>query len=161
VEVADHGLVGKRARGGLVDRRQVMQVEQVGVGGTGPLEMPDPGLDEMLVSVVVDIREHAVGRPRAVLERRVHRRIRPQRIIGLERLVVGNRDDVEALEEGAGVGVVTGRAQRARQDRGVPPVRGQRRGKVTRHLCGAPAREEHQAHQHAAIRAHAPDRSVF
>ena len=77
---ADHGHVGRDARGGLVQRREVVQVQDVGVGGAGVRERPRPGGDLVLVACVVERSEDAVGRARAVLVGGCKRRVGEQRV---------------------------------------------------------------------------------
>ena len=61
VQVADDRDVGRHARGRLVDRGQVVQVQDVGVGGARLLQRARPGGDVGLVGVVVEGGEDAVG----------------------------------------------------------------------------------------------------
>src|SRR2546423_13467070 len=82
MEMPDHRHVGGDARGGFVERSEVMQVQDV--GGVGPRLAQDacPGGDEMLVGGVVDGGENPVGRVRAVLVGRVQGGVSAQRIGG-------------------------------------------------------------------------------
>ena len=72
---ADDRHVGRDPRGRLVQRREVVQVQHVGVGRAGGVERARPGVDVALVGGVVDGREDAVRRVGPVLVGRVHRRV--------------------------------------------------------------------------------------
>jgi hypothetical protein len=129
--------VGRHARGRLVDRGQVMQVQDVGVGGACLLQRARPGLDVGLVGVVVEAGEDAIGGVRAVLVGRVHGRIAA---------VEAHRVDVAARVEARGVSAA---AERPRDDGHVAAVRGQLAGQGPGHVRRAAAREEHEGGEHA------------
>ena len=68
VDVADHRDVGELAGGRLVHRRQVVEVEDVGVGGSRLVELARPSLDLELEALVVEAGEDGVLGSRPVLE---------------------------------------------------------------------------------------------
>ena len=123
VEMPDHRHAGSDARGRLVDRCQVVQVQDVGVRRAGRLQRVAPRHDLALVLVVVERREDAVGRARPVLVGRVHRRVRQHRVGRLERARHVQRADVEPGIELARVARLARSRQRARHDRDVPARR--------------------------------------
>ena len=77
VQVADDRHPGGDPCGRLVERRQVVQVQHVGVARRRRLQRARPGLDLLLGVGVVEQREAAVRRARPVLVGRVHRRVAP------------------------------------------------------------------------------------
>ena len=83
VQVADDRDAGRDARGGLVERRQVVQVQDVGVRRAGGLQRARPGRDLVLGVGVVERGEDAVGRVRAVLVGRVQRRVGGERVAAI------------------------------------------------------------------------------
>ena len=137
VQVADDRDVGRHARGRLVDRGQVVEVQDVGVGGARLLQRARPGGDMGLVGVVVEGGEDAVGGVGAVLVGRVHGRVAA---------VEAHRVDVAALVEALGVAAT---AERPRDHGHVAAVRGQLAGERPGHVRRAAAREEHQGGEHA------------
>ena len=74
VDVADHRDVRETAKRRLVDRRQVMQVEEVVRARSGVGQLAAPGLDVDLEGLIVEGREDGVGSIRPVLVGAVHRR---------------------------------------------------------------------------------------
>jgi hypothetical protein len=62
VEMPDHRHIGGDTCSSFVERSKVMQVEDVGCGGTSLAQDPRPGGDQMLVGGVVDGGEDPVGR---------------------------------------------------------------------------------------------------
>jgi hypothetical protein len=80
VQMRDDGHLGRDQRGGLVERRQVVQVQDVRAGGAGRRELPRPGRDQVLEDVIRERAHHAVRRARPVLEGRGQRRIGEQRV---------------------------------------------------------------------------------
>ena len=75
VQVADDRHVRRDPRGRLVDRREVVEVQDVGLARARVRERPRPGADLALEGGVVEAGEDLVGRARAVLVGGVHRRI--------------------------------------------------------------------------------------
>jgi hypothetical protein len=149
VQVAEHRHPGSDACRGLVQRREVMQVQEVRTGRVDPLQRARPGHDVLLVGGVVHGGEDGVGRARAVLVGRMHRRVSAGEVDGAH---------VEARVEGSGVAEA---GKRAREDRDVPAVRRQRPRQRARHVRRAAAREEHEAADDAhpvilTIRSRAP-----
>ena len=71
VEMPDHRHIGGDTCSSFVERSEVMQVEDVGGGGTRLAQDPRPGGDQMLVGRVVDGGEDPVGCAGAVLVGRV------------------------------------------------------------------------------------------
>ena len=128
VQVPDDGHAGSDARGGLVQRGQVVQVQDVGPGGAGALQGRRPGGDVQLVGRVVDGREARVRGAGPVLEGGVHRRVAGAEVDG---------DHVQARVEVLGVAVA--RRQRAGHHRHVPPVSGSASARA-RATCEDPPR---------------------
>ena len=137
VQMADDRDAGRHARGRLVDRGQVVQVQDVGVGGARVLQCARPGGDVGLVGVVVEGGEDAVGSVGAVLVGGVHRRLAA---------VEAHRVDVAALVEMLGV---TETGERSRDHGHLAAVRGQLAGQRPRHVRRAAARKEHEGGEHA------------
>ena len=121
MDVADNGDVGELAGRGLVHRRQVVEVEDIGTGGARLVELSRPRFDLELEALVVEAGEDRVLRSRPVLERGVHRR----RVVALEsgRPLGGERgcvvDDVQVIraEEALGLSDRTDVVSRPRDDR--------------------------------------------
>ena len=114
VDVADDRHVGRDARRGLVDRRQVMEVQDVGLARARLVEPLRPEVHQPLVGGVVDAREDRVGSVLAILVGRMQRGLDGERVV--------DRAHVEAGVEVARVAVATGLAQRAREHGHVPAV---------------------------------------
>ena len=131
VEMADDRHAGRDARGGLVDRVEVVQVQDVGLGRTGALERRGPGVDVALVLLVAHAREHLVGGVRAVLVGGLHRRLAGVEVDG---------DGVQPRVEGVRVGA----AVRTAQDRDVPAARRQLASQRAGDVRGSAARKEHE-----------------
>ena len=138
VQVRDDRDAGRDARGGLVQRREVVEVQDVALGRAGGRERVRPRGDVRLEARVVDRREDLVVGAGPVLEGRVHRRV-----AGVE----VDRPDVEAVVEAARVAVAG--AARARHERDVPAVGGQLAGQRAGDVRRAATREEHQAGEDA------------
>ncbi len=143
------------ALGGLVDRRQVMEVEEVGLPRPGGGELAPPGLHLVLERRVVQPGEHAVGRSLPVLERRVVGRVGRERVRRRGRGVEVEGPHVESREERARVRRRAGRAERAARERDVPAGLRERAGQVARDLARPAPGEEHQSHHDARHRPHA------
>jgi hypothetical protein len=150
VQLAQHGHGGETARGGLVRRRQVVQMEDVGPLRTGAREHVDPGSDEPLVGGIVDGGEDAIGRIRAILVRRREGNRRSQRLCKLERRRVVERVDVDPGEEARCVGRLAPPSERARGQRRLPACGRQCARKRARDLSRAAAREEEERRDDAA-----------
>src|SRR5207248_1065964 len=102
-----------------------------------------------LVVVVADLGVDHVGRVLAVLVGGLEGRVGTQWVVGVARLGVVDRVDVDTLEEGACVGRLFLVAERPGDQRDVPAVPRQLARHITRNLGRAPAREEAQSHQNA------------
>ena len=88
----------------LVERREVVQVQHVGVARARRLPAPAPRPSTWCSAIVVVERgEHAVRRALAVLVGRVERRVGEQRVGRVERGGHVDRADVEAAVERARV----------------------------------------------------------
>ena len=146
VQVADHRHARSDARGRLVDRRQVVQVQHVGRRGAHRLQRTAPGHHLALVLLARQRGEDAVRRSRPVLVGRVHRRIGAHRVVGLERARHVDRPHVEPGVELARVAGLAGTRERAGQDRHVPARAAERGRQVARDVRGAAAREEGERH---------------
>lgn len=109
MEVADDGHTRRHPACGLVQRRQVMEVQHVGLSGARALQLPGPGPDLALVIEVIEAGEDGVRRARPLLEGGMDRR-GPGRAFVAERCLGGERRgeidglDVVAVER-AGVAV--------------------------------------------------------
>jgi hypothetical protein len=99
VEVADDRHVGKGARRRLVDRSQVVEVEDVGVTRPRRPQLALPSGDEPLVDLVVHPPEGAVRRTGAVLVGGVEGRVGAERILGGAGARVVDPVGVDAGEE--------------------------------------------------------------
>ena len=155
VEVADDRDVRRHARGGLVDRRQVVQVQDVGAEDVGAEQRALPREDLALELLVVERGHDRVGAVVAVLEARVHRDGPGERVVAAQR--GGEVDDVgqEAGVEAAGVAVAVLVVAGAREDRHVPPVARERPGERAGDVRRAPARKEHQGGEDTVASMHA------
>ena len=69
MQVADARDLRKIAFRRLVDRRQVMEVQQVELRGAGRGELAPPGSHLVLEGGLVERREHAIRRADPILER--------------------------------------------------------------------------------------------
>ena len=144
VKVTDHRHVRCHALGGGVHRRQVVQVQDIGVGRARIGERALPRADLMLVLVVVERGEDTIGSIGPVLVGRVHRHGGAH---GVGRPQGGRHIDdthVEALVEGPRIAVTL---DRAADDADVDPVRTEGACKVARDVRRAPTREELRRHQ--------------
>ena len=110
VELAEHRDLRERARGCLVDRGEVVQVEHLGAAGAGAPEGLLPGLDQPLVGAVADGGEDPVRRAGPVLVGRLEGRVGGQRgnadsagrnAIGGDQVVAGAGRDRQQLARGA------------------------------------------------------------
>ena len=81
VQVADDRHVRRDALRRRVDRRQVVQVQDVDLVGARARERARPRVDVVLEHVVVERGEDAVGRARPVLVGRVQRHLGPHRVL--------------------------------------------------------------------------------
>jgi hypothetical protein len=133
VQVGHDRHVGRHASGRLVQRGEVMQVQDVVLGGTGVDERAGPRGGVRLEAGVIDPGEDGVVGAGPVLEGRVHRRVTRVEV---------DRPHVEAVVEPARVAVPA--AARAGDQRDVPTVRGQLTGQRTGDVRRAATREEHQ-----------------
>jgi hypothetical protein len=74
-----------------VERREVVEVEHVRLGRARARQRVGPHVDEALVHLVPDGREHRVGRLRPLLVRRLERDPAPGRVV--------DRHHVDPVEE--------------------------------------------------------------
>jgi hypothetical protein len=139
--MGDDRHVRRDPRGGLVQRREVVQVQDVEAARADALERRRPRGDVRLVGGVVDRREDPIGRARAVLEGRMHRRVAGGEV---------DRVHVEAAVEALGVPHAAA-AQRAAEHRHVPAVGGQLLGQRAGDVRRAAAGEEHEAAERAHL----------
>ena len=96
MELANDRHAWRDVRGGFVERREMVQVQHVGLARAGTPELARPGPHVALVVEVVEHREDAVGGARTVLERWVQRgtaegALEPQRRAARERRVKFDR----------------------------------------------------------------------
>ena len=115
VDVAEHRDLGEGARGRLAERGQVVEVEEVGVGGAGQPQLPHPGLDLELEGLVVEGGEDRVLGIGAILVGAVHRRgaggaVEVKRVVAAQR---GREVDRSQVEPGVEA-LRPGRARRGR-----------------------------------------------
>jgi hypothetical protein len=96
VEMPDHRHIGGDTCSSFVERSEVMQVEDVGCGGTCPLTRAQ---EATRCCRVVDGGEDPVGCARAVLVGRVQWGVSAQRVGGRERSGVVDGRDVKPAEE--------------------------------------------------------------
>jgi hypothetical protein len=99
VQLPDDRHAGEGAQGGLVGRRQVVQVEQVGLGGARAGKRYRPGRHQPLVGGVVDRGEDAVGAGRPVLIRGLKGNRGGERVSNTQRRRIVDGGDVDAREE--------------------------------------------------------------
>jgi hypothetical protein len=136
VQVRDDRDARRHARGRLVDRRQVVQVQDVGVRRARVGQRLRPRVDVLGVDVVVDGREDAIGGPGPVLIGRMQRRVARVEV---------DRADVEALKEGARVAVAAGSGPLgAGHERHVPAVGGELGGQRSCYVRRATTGKEHE-----------------
>ena len=150
MQVADDRDVGRDARRRLVERREVVEVQDVGVRRARLGERPRPGGDLMLVGGLAEAGEDHVRGALAVLVGGLEGRIGGQRVRGRERGRKVDGVDVEPAVEDARVAGTAGQRQRAREDRRPPAGGGQRRGEVLGHMRRTPAWEEQEPHEDPA-----------
>ena len=140
-------------RGRLVDRREVVQVEdprapQLGRSG----DQPRPGRDHALALLRRHSRERPVGGALALLVGGVHRERRIHRILAApparHRVVVGGGHRVDAGEERRRVAERALGAQRSARERHVPPLSDERAREVPGDQRRSAAGIEQQAHRH-------------
>ena len=142
MQVTDDRDVRRHQRGGIVQRRQVMQVEDVRVSRPGAFQRVGPGVDLVPDRDAVELREHTVGRAGPVLEGGMHRHLRGQRIGTGERGGEVDRADVEA---GVEAPRIAGRAEvgaRPADDRYVPAEYVELSRHRAADMCGTTAGEE-------------------
>jgi hypothetical protein len=152
VQVAEDRQRGEAARGGLVRRREMVQMEQVGPTGTGAREHVDPGSDEPPVGGIANGGKDAIGRIRAILVGRRKRHRRSQRHLKPERGRVVERVDIDPAEEARRVGRLAPPSQRARGQPQLPPRGRQYTSERARDLRRAAAREEEERRQDESAR---------
>ena len=150
VQVADDRDVGRDPRGRLVQGREVVEVQDVGLGRARVRERARPRVDLALVGGLVEAGEDRVRRALAVLVGRVEGRIEGQRVGRRERGRKVDGVDVEPAVEDARVAGPAGQRQRAGEDRRPPAGAGQRCGEVLGHMRRTPAREEQEPHEDPA-----------
>lgn len=125
VQVRDDGDPGRDARRRLVQGGEVMEVEDVGLRGARCPERTRPRHDLMLVELLVQGGEDAVGRAGAVLEGRVHGRLGAH---GVGRGQRSGEVDGAQVEPGKEPPRVAGARPGARDERHVPPGQRARQG---------------------------------
>ena len=145
MELTDDRHVRRDARGGFVERREMVQVQHVGLPRTGTLELARPGPHVALVVEVVEHREDAVGGARTVLERWVQRRtadgsLEPQRRATRERRVKFDR--VHVTVEGVRVAMDAEIAARTGDERHRAALRAQPLRERARSVRGSAARRK-------------------
>src|SRR5215211_4076675 len=150
VQLADDRHPRKGAQRRLVDRRQMVQVEKIGLRGAGAGQRVRPGGDQPLVGRTVDLREDAVGARRSVLIRGLKGDAGGKRIRKLEGGRVVDRRDVYPGVEAGGVRLLAPPAKRAARERDLPPARGEGTGQSAHDLRGASARKEEKTRADAA-----------
>ena len=151
VKVPDHRHARRHTDRGLVDRRQVVQVQHVRASRADRLQRPAPGDDLALVLVVIQRGEDAVRRSRPVLIRRMHRRIDRHRVGRRKRRGHVDRPHVQPRVELARVARLPGPRQRAGQHGHVPAGAAQRRRQVACDVRGPSTREEGEPHHRSPL----------
>ena len=134
----------------------MVEMEEVGLAGSGACERLAPSSDQPLVGRVVDSREDAVGRARPILVGRLKGKQSGERIGKLERGRVIDRVHLEAAEEAPGVRLLALAPERAGGERRLPAHGRKRPGERPRDLRRATAGEEEQRRNHPAARRRAP-----
>ncbi len=99
VQLSDDRDGRERSERRLVGRCQMVEVEDIRVGGACVCQRLAPGGDEALVLFVADAREHAIRGTRAVLVRRLKRDRRDTLVPMLRRGRVVDRPHVDTGEE--------------------------------------------------------------
>ena len=140
VQVPDHRNSRCHPPRCLVQRRQVMQVKDVGVRCARVGQRYDPGVDMALVLLVIDAGEAPVDGAGTVFVGRMHRCIAGLEVDGA---------NVEPVEEGLGVAEIG--SGRARHERDVPAARSQLERERALDVSRAAARKEHQTTDNAHI----------
>ena len=107
MDVAEYRHVRDSARGRLVERAQVVEIEEVGVGGSGEIQLPHPGSDLELVGAFVEGGQDRVLGSGAVLVRAVHGRgpggaLEAERVPAAKRRGEVHRSQVEPGVEALG-----------------------------------------------------------
>ena len=74
MELTDDRDVRSHPSGGLVERGEMVQMQHIRIPGSGVLERPRPCSNLQLVLVIIERREHAIGRADPILERRMQGR---------------------------------------------------------------------------------------
>jgi len=120
VQLTEHRQRAERARRRLVGRRQVVEMEQIGLPRTSQPEHLDPGADEPLVGGIIDGGKDPVGRPRPVLVGGRERHRRGERIGQLECGRVVERLDLDPREEAGRVRQLPRAPERASCDGRLP-----------------------------------------
>jgi len=95
MQLADDRDVRRDARGRLVERGEVMQVQHVSVAGSGALQLARPRRDLELVLVVVELGEDPVRCTGTVLEGRMQRRAADTGLEPLRRVAGKRRIEVD------------------------------------------------------------------
>ena len=130
-----------------------MEVQDVGLGGTGIIERSRPRVDLAAVGAVVEAGEDAVRGVGAVLEGGVHRRRGAGRVERVGRVQGGAEVDlaqVQAAVEAPRVTMAAGVTARAGDDRDLPALVGQARRQRAHHVGRPAARKEHRGANDAA-----------
>jgi hypothetical protein len=131
---------GRDARRGLVQRREVVQVQDVGVRRAGAVQRSGPRFHVRGVLVVADPREAAIRRAGTVLVRRMHGRVAGAEV---------DRPDVQPRIEGGGVAEPVARG--AGDERHLPAVGGKLVRERSRDVRGSTSGREHQAVEDAHV----------
>ena len=122
----------------------MVEVQQLRPGRAGTVERVHPHLDQRLVLLVADAREHPIGRARPILVRGLKRR--PTLPTGR----VVDADQIKTGEEGRRMRLLTRPAQRTGRQRHLPARPRQSPTQRARHLGRAAARKEEQPRNDAA-----------
>ena len=154
VQVRHHRHAGKGQRGGVMHRRQVMQVQQSCAAPsprTGRIGLPTPPPSaHPAPETPTGRRDRAPHRPR--LKRRMHRKRRIHRILAphppRHRIVVPRHDDVHTGKHRRGVPQRPDLTQRSTHQRDRPPQGLKRARQIPSHPRRAATRIEEQAHPH-------------
>jgi hypothetical protein len=133
-----------RAQRGLVRRRQVMEMEQVGLGRSRPVERLRPVADQPLVVFVVDRGEDAIGGARPVLVGGLEGNARRRRVIDLQGGRIVDRNDIDPGKETQRVPGIGPAPERTGGKRHVPACSGQGSAERAGDLRRAAARKEEE-----------------